>query len=62
MSEGKFTAEHEFVEVRNRRWCLGCDLFQQKPHTSNPFPTSRNGCPENTPRANLRKGNANVTA
>ena len=43
---------HEFVEVGNRRWCLGCDLFQRRdPPGYKPFPMPRNECPRSTPYA-----------
>jgi hypothetical protein len=42
---------HEFVTVKDRRWCLGCDLFQTKSQGAVFFPTPRNACPRDTPRA-----------
>ena len=42
------TAAHDFVEVENRRWCLCCDLFQQKQPDAAFFPTPRKGCLRNT--------------
>ena len=47
---------HEFIEVGNRRWCLGCDLFQQKDWIASPFPSPRSDCPCNTPYAKKRDG------
>lgn len=40
--------QHEFIEVGNRRWCLGCDLFQQGAPFAKP---PRGDCPRNTPYA-----------
>lgn len=45
---------HEFVEVRDRRWCLCCDLFQQKAKGAAFFPTPRKPCPRDTRRARLQ--------
>lgn len=43
--------DHDFVEVEDRRWCLCCDLFQQKEKSAVFFPTPRKPCPRNTPYA-----------
>lgn len=57
---------HEFITVKNRRWCLGCDLFQQKQPTAAFFPTPRKPCPETTPHARIKRekarGDAKATA
>ncbi len=29
-----FLRAHEFIEVVNRRWCVGCDLYQSKSSTA----------------------------
>lgn len=42
---------HEWLEVGDRRWCLGCDLFQVRPKGHAFFPTPRKPCPRNTPYA-----------
>lgn len=42
---------HNFIEVKDRRWCTCCDLFQSKSPTAAYFPTPRNPCPRNTPHA-----------
>lgn len=47
---------HDFVEVRDRRWCLCCDLFQTKSPTAAFFPTPRKLCPRDTPRARALDG------
>jgi len=39
-------AAHEFVEVKDRRWCVRCDLFQMKGKNAAFFPTPRDGCPQ----------------
>lgn len=49
--------EHEFVTVKDRRWCLGCDLFQTHKVISNMglrcgwVPIKYGPCPRNTPYA-----------
>lgn len=47
-------AAHDFIEVKDRRWCLCCDLFQQKPKDAAFFPVPRNPCPRNTPYAAMQ--------
>lgn len=42
---------HDFVEVRNRRWCLNCDLFQHKGRGAAYFPKPPIPCPRDTKRA-----------
>ncbi len=43
---------HEFIEVGNLRWCLGCGLFQmRKDGTAIDFPWPNNVCPRTTPYA-----------
>jgi hypothetical protein len=42
---------HDFIEVGNRRWCVGCDLYQQKERSAVYFPTPAKSCPRNTPLA-----------
>lgn len=44
---------HDFIEVKDRRWCICCDLFQQKEPGAAFFPTPRNPCPRNTPYAEM---------
>lgn len=39
--------EHHFIEVGNRRWCLGCELFQQRTRGDQWWPKSE-ACPWNT--------------
>ena len=39
--------EHEFIEVGDRRWCVGCDLFQTRRTAW--VPTALPECPRNTP-------------
>ena len=40
---------HELLTVRNRRWCLGCDLLQQR--GKNDWPAIKADCPRDTVRA-----------
>lgn len=47
---------HEFITVRNRRWCLGCDLFQYGDGGAIPkFKVPRSKCLEITNRAKGRR-------
>lgn len=53
-------AEHEWIEVGNRRWCVGCSLFQWKSQEGVPWQPRSRGlqpCPRDTPYAvrNTRK-------
>jgi hypothetical protein len=44
-------SDHDWITVRNRRWCLGCDLFQST-GAEQPFPIPRVlACPRTTPYA-----------
>lgn len=36
--------EHEFIEVRNRRWCVRCDLHQFRDGPG-PWVASTKSCP-----------------
>lgn len=45
------TGDHEFIEVKDRRLCCGCDLFQSKEPGAQRFPVPRNECPRDTPYA-----------
>jgi hypothetical protein len=47
-------SDHEWIEVGDRRWCLGCSLFQQRAGTA--FPTPRTHCPRDTPYAKPKWG------
>lgn len=40
---------HLFISVKSRRWCLGCDLFQQA--SWHGFPVPRWDCTWSTPYA-----------
>lgn len=42
---------HDFIEVKDRRWCTCCNLFQSKSPTAAFFPTPRKLCPRDTPHA-----------
>lgn len=44
-------AAHEFITIGNRRWCLGCDLFQQRSDRAVDFAKPSKGCARSTPRA-----------
>jgi hypothetical protein len=38
--------EHHWIQVANRRWCLGCTLFQQRPTRAHYWkPESPRYCP-----------------
>lgn len=46
------TYAHDWIEILNRRWCLTCGLFQSRKVAAAPwFPTGREVCPMDTPRA-----------
>lgn len=45
------SGDHEFIEVKDRRWCLGCKLYQSKPKGAVYFPTPQHICPRNTRHA-----------
>ena len=47
------TRGHHFIEVGNRRWCLGCDLWQQRTRGGGWWP-DRKDCQWNTPWAKDR--------
>jgi hypothetical protein len=53
---------HEWLEVGDRRWCLGCSLFQAKPKGAVYFPTPRKPCPRNTPYAHEKDSRWPVSA
>jgi hypothetical protein len=40
---------HELIEVGNRRWCVTCDLFQQR--RANGWPSLLMPCRRDTPYA-----------
>ena len=42
---------HDFITVKNRRWCVGCGLFQNKRKAGASFPEAPTPCPRDTPRA-----------
>lgn len=42
---------HEWIEVLNRRWCVCCTAFQQRHGETEPWPTTKYPCPQNTPYA-----------
>lgn len=46
--------KHEFIEVGNRRWCVGCSLFQNRRGGAHPEPWREpaSACPRDTPWAN----------
>ena len=41
---------HDFIEVKNRRWCIGCSTFQSRDPGAE-FPVQREDCARNTQRA-----------
>lgn len=43
--------EHEWVTLRERRWCLGCYAFGTRRAETDPWSRSSLMCPRNTPRA-----------
>ena len=42
-------AEHEFLTVGARRWCVNCKLFQSK--RDGAWPDAFTNCPRTTPHA-----------
>jgi hypothetical protein len=50
-------AEHEWVTVGDRRWCLGCVIFQR--HTAGAWrPWTSVACAETTPHAQAERATA----
>lgn len=49
--------QHEFIEVGNRRWCLGCSMFQNRRGGAHPEPWREpaSECPRNTPYAEAKE-------
>jgi hypothetical protein len=45
---------HEWIEVLNRRWCVCCTAYQQRPHAGAEWPGTRRPCAQDTPYANNR--------
>ncbi len=47
---------HEWIEVKGRRWCIGCDAFQRRGDTiyRQWMPEISDECPRNTPAARER--------
>jgi len=35
---------HEWIEVRDRRWCVRCDCFQSKPNAGAKFWETKDPC------------------
>lgn len=42
-------AEHEFITVGERRWCVNCELFHKRLNTG--WPSTAANCRRTTPRA-----------
>lgn len=50
---------HEFIEVGNRRWCMGCSLFQMR-RPGSPWHVPASNCPRETPYARGMSGETTV--
>jgi hypothetical protein len=47
-----YRKDHEWIEVRHRRWCVGCDAFQYRVANRKEWAgIVPKFCPRNTPRA-----------
>jgi hypothetical protein len=53
---------HEWIEVLNRRWCVCCTAYQQRPHADAEWPGTRRPCAQDTPYANNRTAISRVNA
>jgi len=47
---------HDWIEVKGRRWCVGCDAFQERPSERRPWPFIEPECRRNTPHAKASDG------
>lgn len=51
-------AAHEWIEVKNRRWCIGCETFSQRVNEAAPWKLASpfETCPRNTVYARSKDG------
>jgi len=49
-------ADHDWIEVLNRRWCVTCDAFQHRSHSDRPWaPRVGEVCPRIYPSKDERR-------
>lgn len=53
---GEIDQRHEWLEVKNRRWCLTCRAFQQRIGEAHAWlPLAARACPRDTPYASWKQ-------